>query len=105
MFDTSSIEFYVICALITLVGGLIAYIQTQTKNSIDVAREETKRTNEKLDKLSDKMDKYEEQNSKEHAFVEQCLATVEAKVDLLTDRINRIEDELRYYRREEEDSI
>lgn len=104
MFDTSSIEFYVICALITLVGGLIAHIQSQTKNSIDDAREETKRTNAKLDKLSEKMDKYEEQNSREHAFVEKCLAKIGTKVDSLSERINRIEDELRYYRREE-DSI
>lgn len=102
MFDTSSVEFYVICGLITLVGGLIAYIQTQTKNSIDDAREETKRTNIKLDKLYEKMDRYEDQNSKEHAFVEQCLAKVEAKVDSLSERINKIEDELRYYRREED---
>ena len=92
--NTDSIEFYLICGLAAVVLGLIGYIHQQLLRKVDGI-------DKKLDKMDQKIERYEVQNSKEHSFVEQCLAKLGTKVDSMSDRINRIEDEMRYYRRED----
>ena len=109
--STDNAQFYFICALVAVVGALAAYIHQQAVNRINANGEEIKISREKnqealhlladkLDRMDNKIDKYELQNAKDHASVEACIVRLSAKVDSMQLNIDRIERDLNYYKNE-----
>ena len=120
--STDTAQFYFICTLITIVGGLVTYIHKQVVDQISESRSDIKKMADKLDKYEDiqqknqlmietailrlgnKVDSMQVdiatskvQNAKEHVQVQQSISELNDKIEELNSKLNKLEDEFRYY--------
>lgn len=82
--STDSVQFYAICALITVSAGLIAYIHRQAVSKID-------RVDSNIAELSKKRDDYEAKNAEDHARVIESLTRVEEGIKSIDKDVQRHE--------------
>lgn len=84
--DTDSVQFLIICALVSIVGYLIIHIH--------------QRIERKIDDLASKVEKYEEQNSKDHGRVSTTLSRLDATVESLRSEMDELKQEVDQLRRD-----